>query len=116
MQLFASQAGERTTPKTTTSNADTEKSKYRGVEVIGNHAGCCGAVQAIAGKRFLSDDVPVLPLNGCDAGDCNCSYRLFDDRRDAIRRGADVAYDIASQSCEPDNRSSTSSGRRDSDT
>ena len=115
MQLLASLAGERSTSKTTASNGDTEKSKYRGVEVIGSHAGCCEEVRAIAGKRFLSSEVPKLPLDGCDAGACDCSYKLFDDRRDDVRRGSDVAFDMVGQYREHDNRSSTSSGRRTSD-
>jgi len=113
MQLLASLARKQTTQ--TTSKCVTEKSRYRGVQVNGNRAGCCEAVQAVAGKRFLSDEVPKLPLNGCDANDCRCSYKLFDDRRTEIRRGSDVAFDIASQLCEQDNRSGTSSGRRSHD-
>ena len=115
MQLFASLAGKRSTQKTTTEKCDSEKSKYRSVEVNINHTGCCEAVQAIAGKRFLSNEVPMLPLIDCDASDCNCSYKLFHDRRADIRRGSDVPFDIASQFCKQDNRSSSSPGRRSHD-
>ena len=115
MQLFASLARKQTAKSTTTSKRVVEKSRYRGVEVTGNGGDCCEAAQAIAGKRFLSDDVPMLPCDGCDSSDCRCSYKLFDDRRTDIRRGSDVAFDIASQLCEQDNRISASSGRRSED-
>ncbi len=115
MGLFASLAGIGTTQTTTTSKRVDGKSRYRGVQVHGKRAGCCEAVQAIAGKRFLSDEVPKLPLSGCDASDCRCRYELFDDRRTGIRRGSYVAFDISGQLCEQDDRTITSSGRRTDD-
>lgn len=115
MGLLASLAGLGTTQTTTTSKRVNEKSRYRGVQVHGKRAGCCEAVRAVAGKRFLSNEVPKLPLSGCDASDCRCSYELFDDRRTEIRRGPDVAFDISSQVPEQDDRSITSSGRRTDD-
>jgi len=115
MGLLASLAGIRTIQTVTTSKRVNKKSAYRAVQVNGNPAGCCDAVQAVAGKRFLSDEVPKLPLSGCDASDCRCSYELFDDRRTEFRRGSDVASDIANQLCEQDNRSGASSGRRSDD-
>lgn len=115
MGFLASLTGIGTVQTATTSKRVNKKSTYRGVQVNGNPAGCCDAVQALAGKRFLSDEVPKLPLNGCDTHDCRCSYKLFDDRRTEIRRGSDVAFDIASELCEQDNRGGTSSGRRSHD-
>ncbi len=115
MALFASLTGERSAQTTKKSKRTDENNNYRGVEVIGNGDGCCEAAQTIKGKRFLSDDVPLLPLDGCDASDCKCSYKRFDDRRTDIRRGSDVAFDIASELCEQDNRSGESSGRRSDD-
>lgn len=101
-----------TQTKTTPSKRVPKSSRYRGVQVNANSPDCCEAVQAAAGKRFLSNDVPKLPLNGCDASNCRCTYELYDDRRTEIRRASDVAFDIASELCEQDNRSSNSSGRR----
>lgn len=112
MGFLASLTKTRTERTTTTIKHVTNKSRYRGVQVTGNGADCCDAVQAVAGKRFLSKEVPMLPLTGCAANDCRCRYELFDDRRTEIRRASDVAYDIASQLREQDNRSSTMSGRR----
>ena len=111
MGLLASLAGIRTIQTTTTGSCVNEKSRYRGVQVNGIRADCCAAVQAVAGQRFLSDEVPMLPLSGCDANDCRCTYELFDDRRTDIRRASDETFDIASQLCGQDNRSSTASRR-----
>lgn len=43
--------------------------------------GACSAARSIARKRFLPDQVPRLPLNGCNAGTCDCRYRYNTDRR-----------------------------------
>jgi len=51
----------------------------------------CQAARDCANKRFLSSEAPLLPLEGCDAGECRCRYQHFSDRRDASRRAADVA-------------------------
>ncbi len=112
MGLLASLAGIRSIRTTTTRKRINEKSRYRGVQVNGIGADCCEAVQAIAGQRFLSDEVPMLPLRGCDASDCQCTYELFDDRRTDVRRASDETFNIASQLCEQDNRSCTASRRR----
>lgn len=112
MGLLASLAGIRSIRTTTTRERINGKSRYRGVQVNGIRADCCAAVQAVAGQRFLSDEVPMLPLGGCDANDCRCTYELFDDRRTDIRRASDETFDIASQLREQDNRSSTASRRR----
>jgi hypothetical protein len=51
----------------------------------------CEAVAAIAGQRFLGEQAPLLPLEGCDCPDrCQCRYRHFADRRTDARREADV--------------------------
>ncbi len=112
MGLFASLAGLRTIQTITTGKCVDGTSRYRGVQVHGIGADCCEAVQAIAGQRFLSDEVPMLPLGGCDATHCRCSYQLFDDRRTDVRRASDDTFDIASQLYEQNNRSSTASRRR----
>jgi hypothetical protein len=52
-------------------------------------AGACAAAVAVAGRRFLAAEAPLLPLRDCTrpAG-CQCRYRKFPDRReeDAERR------------------------------
>ncbi len=113
MGLLASLAGLRTSNKKTVAGKSACKSsKYRGVQVNANDADCCMAVKTVAGKRFLSDDVPKLPLAACDADKCQCTYELHQKRRSDIRRASDVGYDIASQYCEQNNRNSSSTGRR----
>ena len=102
-------------PNATTSRRMTTKNEYRGVQVIANGAGCCQAARAIAGRRFLTEKAPMLPLGGCDAEVCRCAYERFDDRRTELRRASDVAFDIASQLHNQDNRTSMSSGRRQDD-
>ena len=90
-------------------------SRYRGVQVVTNPASCCAAAQAIAGKRYLADKVPRLPLENCDSANCRCSFELYDDRRTDLRRASDIGYDIASELRAGDNRRSETAGRRRAD-
>lgn len=90
-------------------------SRFRGVEIIPDEDGCCGAVADLAGKRMLSHEVPKLPLPDCTAAECRCKYELFDDRRTDVRRAADEVYDIASVLFEDDQRSLSRTGRRTND-
>jgi hypothetical protein len=46
----------------------------------------CPAVLAIADRRFLPEEVPPLPLPGCDQRACRCAYTHHGDRRDAEDR------------------------------
>ena len=89
-----------------------EKHKYRGVQVIGPDAECCEAVNAIEGKRYLSEEAPMLPLSGCAATECRCRYEPFYDRRTEPRRASDVGFDVASQFCQQDNRGGAALDRR----
>jgi hypothetical protein len=59
--------------------------KYHCVEVRkGSHA--CKAVQGLGNSRYLSDEAPRLPVPGCTAAQCTCSFIHHDDRRDDDRR------------------------------
>lgn len=49
-------------------------------------SGACRAVQAIAGKRFLPEQVPSLPLQECDVSYCGCKYEHHQDRRSQMER------------------------------
>ena len=89
--------------------------EYRGVQIVINKNKCCQAAVAVSDHRFLIEQVPKLPLPNCDAAQCGCGYERFDDRRADLRRASDVAFDMASQLHDDNNRSSTSSGRRDDD-
>jgi hypothetical protein len=42
---------------------------------------CCTASEALAGKRMLGREAPLLPLPGCDRPQCHCTYVHFSDRR-----------------------------------
>jgi hypothetical protein len=50
----------------------------------------CGKARGLSRVRFLSNDAPLLPLEGCDARVCACHYRHHEDRRRSLRRAADV--------------------------
>lgn len=41
----------------------------------------CYSVSTIERKRFLSNEVPLLPLNSCDRASCQCKYVHHTDRR-----------------------------------
>lgn len=90
-------------------------SKYRGVQIMTYDPDCCQAAKAISKQRFLEKDVPMLPLDGCDAAYCQCTYKRFGDRRTDTRRASDFGFDVASQYRMHNQRSSESSGRRSSD-
>jgi hypothetical protein len=46
----------------------------------------CDAVKRIGDKRFLSGEAPEIPLAGCNAAKCSCSYVHHQDRRHSDRR------------------------------
>lgn len=62
---------------------------YHCVEV---HAGMfeCEAARRLGNHRFLNDEAPKLPLPGCTAPTCTCSYIRHDDRRSKRSRSPDV--------------------------
>lgn len=107
------------TGKTTARDVPARKKEttplYRGVQIVTNVEGCCQAAEAIAGHRYLSHQIPRLPLDGCDASKCHCSYNLFDDRRTDLRRASDIGYDMASELRTAENRRDKSSCRRNDD-
>jgi hypothetical protein len=43
--------------------------------------GACEASRVLAGKRFLLNEIPHLPLTACDAARCDCKYAHHNDRR-----------------------------------
>ena len=47
-------------------------------------AGCCQAVKRIRGRRYLANQAPTLPLDGCTSGACSCSYVHYEDRREDV--------------------------------
>lgn len=88
---------------------------FSGVEVIVSPDACCEAAQGLASRRFLVDEMPILPLEDCDADYCRCSYQRFDDRRRQARRAADVGFDLATHLRDTLRRAALRPGRRTSD-
>ncbi|MTI64602.1 hypothetical protein [Methylophaga sp.] len=52
----------------------------------------CDAAIALRGRRFLAHEAMSLPVEGCDASRCQCTYKHYADRRRGEeRRRASVA-------------------------
>lgn len=71
--------------------------RYRGVQIVAASQDCCSAAKLFAGQRFRPDEIPKLPLERCDAAECRCTYKLYNDRRTSERRLSDFGHDIVSQ-------------------
>jgi hypothetical protein len=56
---------------------------YWGVRI---QAGRCAAIHSFAGRRFSFDEAPELPLRGCKAKRCSCTYIGVTERRRDERR------------------------------
>ncbi len=64
--------------------------------------------------RFLSKEAPRLPMVGCDHPEtCECTYRHFEDRRNGLRRSAELG--IAGMSSGPKGDRRQVRGRRAKD-
>lgn len=74
-------------PRSTTGKraAPSSLSRFQGV-AIAPCLGACKAAEAMRDQRFLARKAPQLPLKGCDASKCSCSYRKYRDRRHAEDR------------------------------
>jgi hypothetical protein len=59
--------------------------RFGAVEIRIRH-GACEAARALEGQRFLSRDAPALPLPGCGAPQCSCTFAKLSDRRTEQRR------------------------------
>jgi hypothetical protein len=66
----------------------------RAVEFTPGPEPVCEAMRALAGKRLLVRDAPLLPLPGCDQPMCGCQYKFSSDRRTDIRRRADAEFRV----------------------
>lgn len=116
MGLFDKLFGRQATATSPSSASKTPSgSEYRGVEVVVDGDSCCAAVKMLIGRRFLSDEVPALPVDLCDVATCKCSYKLFSDRRNDVRRTGDLIHDVASEIHADNNRAGNSAGRRSDD-
>lgn len=111
---------DRFTKKTKSAAEDRDQTpqdtRYRAVEVLADEATCCQAAKDIRGQRFLAASAPFLPLQECDAADCRCSYKRYNDRRTDSRRAGDIAFDIIGEHyASEEKRSQQPVGRRASD-
>jgi len=59
--------------------------RFHGVSIRPT-SGACRDVQDLAGKRFLPNEAPPLPLTNCDVAYCGCRYEHHQDRRAQIDR------------------------------
>lgn len=60
--------------------------RFRGVGVTTN----CRAAAHLRGREFPFDQAPALPVSGCDAPTCRCSYRGLPERRQGIERRSGI--------------------------
>lgn len=82
--VFKRKTGEKRAPAGTLSNI------FHGISIEPGPK-ACEAVRQIAGRRFLSEEAPRLPLDECPCmQDCRCVYRHYPDRRTDVRRDADM--------------------------
>ena len=66
-------------------DAPERKTDFRAVAILPGKC-ACSAVLELGSRRFLLNDVPMLPLQGCSQPECDCYYVNFDDRREDDRR------------------------------
>ena len=77
-----------------TTSPGKKSSEFHAVAIICNDS-ACDAAKALLGKRFLSDDVPRLPLDDCTSLACECQFRHYADRRHATNRRSQFSADIS---------------------
>jgi hypothetical protein len=54
---------------------------YRAVSIVPGSCACAAALN-LKGKRSLPEQLPGLPLPGCNAETCGCKFKHYADRRD----------------------------------
>jgi len=85
-------------------------SKWHAVSIVLQGTSCAAATLC-RNKRFLSSQLPSLPLRDCDkSATCPCKYKHYEDRRAGVRRTDDVHLDLRSQFLERNRRATR--GRR----
>jgi hypothetical protein len=61
------------------------RERFAAVE-IRRRSGACAAAHALDGQRFLANQSPTLPLDGCTTARCDCAFVKLSDRRTDDRR------------------------------
>lgn len=83
--------GSRAGPRAEKGHAEAAHYPYRGAMIVPGARACKAAIRLDA-MRFLSAEVPKLPLEDCDAAQCTCRYRHFKERRQGERRHVFSTY------------------------
>ena len=66
--------------RTSDKHASKTDNRFHAVTIVPcTHA--CSAVKVFQGQRFLAREVSSLPVAGCDASRCQCTYKHYADRR-----------------------------------
>lgn len=86
-----------------------DSGRYRGVKVEGH----CAASRALAGREYGFADAPRLPVEGCDAPVCPCTYTGLAERRGGSERRGEHDRRRALRAGSPERRSGH--GRRKTD-
>ena len=69
----------------------TGSTAYHAVSIRMDAQHACDAAREMAGRRFLSNAAPRLPLPGCDALECRCRFAHHKDRRSGKDRRSPFA-------------------------
>lgn len=99
-------------PPVAVPKAERERNRWHAVSIV-PRGQACEAALTCRGKRFLSTEAPRLPLEGCNAAQCECRYRHYADRRGIPRRHDDAT--AAATDRTDRNRRVRTGGRRASD-
>ena len=68
--------------------------------------GKCSAIQYTTGRKFAFDEAPVLPVTGCKALRCSCSYQgLLERRKKQRRKSSDRRETVRFDAQHPERRS-----------
>jgi hypothetical protein len=85
-------------------------SKWHAITIVLQESSCAAATLCRS-KRFLSTQIPSLPMRDCDrAANCPCKYKHHEDRRAGRRRTDDVHRDLRSEFLDRNRRATR--GRR----
>ena len=89
-------------------------SRWHAVSIVMQGTSCAAAALC-RNKRFLSAQIPMLPLKDCDrSAGCPCKYKHFEDRRSDLRRSDDVHRGVRSEFIESNRRSARDRRKVDS--
>jgi hypothetical protein len=115
---LSGQASARSSTSTTKKPAPPQN-RYRATSIV-TGPNACEAVKRLGDKRFLvaANEVPQLPLPGCNQPRCTCKYAHHADRREELnddRRGPPGLRSELHRHLDNEERRSKKRGRRRSD-